>query len=524
MDAANNVLPVDFSEVVAPPSQSPTMADMDVDMDIDVDLDDDPEIARLQAEAAALNAQPSNYAEDGEPMNGIDAEAEEGEVNPQAPVAKVHVRVAVSDFKPGDAKSYANEHYPTDQFDHVQWVNDTSFNFVYKTEAATAEALEAFSAEDVIDALELRPAKRFSARPDADISVRQAVVGDVKVKNAHIHSTFYLRNPEFDPESRPRKRRYDDYRKRDYDYGRRPRRDAGDDMYQRRASQDVPFDVDLYDDNAASKAAVAERRQSRSSESSAFGRKRLRFQDDLMGARNNGRLRNRSASPLRDGDGRFGFREDGPRRPTARPRSQTPPRFRARGRDNRDNISAADQFRKDLFPDKVRSSNTSRNDDDLFPHRVRSPQGPKELFPNHKRSDAHDYDNEYPKVEQRMSRYSLNEGDQQANYGYAASAGSRGASKKDDKPRDLMSRITGGPKAVSTYGRLGHDVLSTSNDDSGYSIKGAGGSEFSFKGASNNGSALVKELFPRKSNGEKKDLFDGRIKGRANRRRAEDFA
>ena len=77
-------------------------------------------------------------------------------------------------------------------------------------------------------------------------------------------------------------------------------------------------------------------------------------------------------------------------------------------------------------------------------------------------------------------------------------------------------------------GRLSRD----GDDDVGVSIKGEasrsgnGNQGFSFLGASNGQrpeNPLVKELFPIK-NGGQKDLFDGRVKGRANgRRRAEDL-
>lgn len=104
--------------------------------------------------------------------------------------------------------------------------------------------------------------------------------------------------------------------------------------------------------------------------------------------------------------------------------------------------------------------------------------------------------------------------------------------------RDLFARVTGGPQSSSS-GRLrnGNGDLT---QDQGFSFKGAGSDSpgFSILGASSNnnnndnrrerGANLARELFPHRAgsgtgapNGGK-DLFDGRIKGRA-RKRAEDL-
>jgi hypothetical protein len=122
--------------------------------------------------------------------------------------------------------------------------------------------------------------------------------------------------------------------------------------------------------------------------------------------------------------------------------------------------------------------------------------------------------------------------------------------KSTDAPnnagRDLFARVSGGPQGSSSNnnsnGRLRESDQSSSRDQ-GFSFKGAGAGKaepgFSILGASesnnsNNrerGANLAKELFPHRagaSNGRSeapnggRDLFDGRIKGRA-RKRAEDL-
>ncbi|KAK5115003.1 hypothetical protein LTR85_010041 [Meristemomyces frigidus] len=562
MEGDNNVAPISY-----PPQNSnmATDSNMDIDMDIDLtfDQEEDPEIARLHAEAAAFDAQ-LNGAADNDAMNGVEEAPEEGEVDTNAPVPKVHLR-GVDNLTPGDIQNFANEHYPTKRPRHVQWIDDTSVNLVYDTEATAAEALHAFSAQEEAEPLKVRAAKRLSTHPDIELFVRQAVVSDIKAPNARLASRFYLDNPQYDPENPKnvnRKRPFEQersYRQRDNYTYKRSRRDIGDDLYSRRSSRDEPFDVDLYDDDPASLAKRAERRESYHSGSEyENSRKKLTFQDDLMAHRENGRLRNRSASPSRDGDGRFGFDDDQPRRRTARPRSPTPPRLRA-GREDRDNRAARDNFRKELFPDRKPAANTALTNGhtngggrtDLFPKHASPPTGPRELIPHHKRHDARDFDRETRELTNGIGNYTLDGADEREQHTYTRSDPRRDSSRRSretsEKPRDLFSRITGAaPKVESAYGRL-HDRPASSRAESqeagGFNFKGAGNTRSSSRGSKENGSGgfsilgasrdrpenpLVKELFPMKAgNGGGsggKDLFDGRIKGRGSqRRRAEDL-
>ena len=126
-------------------------------------------------------------------------------------------------------------------------------------------------------------------------------------------------------------------------------------------------------------------------------------------------------------------------------------------------------------------------------------------------------------------------------YTYTLSGPGRAGQKSkinENAGRDLFARVSGGAQSSSSSNngrlRIGNGDLT---QDQGFSFKGAGKEEpgISFLGASTNtddrrerGANLARELFPHRAgsgtgapNGGK-DLFDGRIKGRA-RKRAEDF-
>ncbi|KAK4575136.1 hypothetical protein LTR86_000988 [Recurvomyces mirabilis] len=490
------------------------------DMDIDIDYGMDEDTARMLAEAEAMQATNGIGTEE---MNGVEEAAEEGEVEQNALVPKVHVR-GVDDLSTRDVENFASEHFSDDLFKKVEWVNDSAVNLIYDTDAAAAEALTALSAEERSDPLEERAAKRLTTHPDVVLVVRRAVESDVKVKNASLHSRYYLDNA-IDPEdphgNRSGKRRYGErgYRNRDYGNKRR-RRDTEDDGYARRGSGGDAFDENMYDDNPASVEARTEGSQSYTS--ADVGRKRARTGDELFPDKASGRLRNRSASPERDGDGRYGFDDNQPQRQPARPRSRTPPR---RARDNRE---ARELMTKELFPDKKPTIGMNGHGGaamDLFPTHSSPPKTPRELFPSHKRQEARDIDNEYRRVETDLGRYSFDGIDERDTY----SISDKGPRRQEKG--DLFSRISGGPVIDKSYGRL------DDRSDSDFSFKGAGRKDngYSILGASGETkkqSSLPKELFPLKAghgaSGKDlfagKDLFDGKIKGRGSRRRAEDFA
>lgn len=298
---------------------------------------------------------------------------------------KIHLR-GVDNLTTKHIRDFAFEHYSADNFQRVEWIDDTSANLIYETSHAAAEALNALteSSPEQLSPLQLRRAKTMSSHPDIELNVRQATIGDVKAPRAHEKSRFYLMNPEYDP--RERRNRYDDRSKRGP--GRR------DDRRRKEAPRQA-FDVNMYDDDAGEQEpGPLDRRDSYDSYQSNESRNRrlVRFNDDdLFANKSQGRLRDRSASPVRDGDGRFGFDEDQPRRRAARRRSLTPP---PRRRDL--------NTTQELFPGKGRESGldtplTNRNIGvELFPTHNSPPKRNRELFPNrtptsnHRRSDALD--------------------------------------------------------------------------------------------------------------------------------------
>ena len=472
-------------------------------------------------------------------MNGVEEVKEEGEFDPnETQPTKVHVR-GLDQLNTNQIEQWMGEYVSPDLFRRVQWIDDTSANLIFDTEVAAADALNALSAVEGSEPLELRKAKELSTHPEQNLQVRLAIVTDVKTKGAKERSAFYLWHPEWDPDTRNnvrhenRKRRFVDDAGRERSKYRR--RDWEDDRFQRRGSRDQGnFTEDMYDEGGTSSAPPDNRRASSGSE---YSRRKVTFDDDLFGSKQTGRLRDRSASPGREGDGRYGFREDQPRRRPARPRSATPPGIRK----NRENRAARDGMRKELFPDKPTSALSSGHHSDR-PSTPTSGGGARELFPekqstpNHRRQDGRDLP--LGEVVQFMGEYSLDgacDEDEHRTYG-GRNSGARPSSSRSNqtergergKGRDLFARINGGSDARES-GRLSRE------DDMGISIKGSakmggGGDQgFSFLGASKEGqqkteSPLVKELFPLNKNAPKKDLFDGRIKGRASgRRRAEDL-
>ncbi|KAK4959561.1 hypothetical protein LTR66_013058 [Elasticomyces elasticus] len=486
---------------------------MDIDMDIDLTVDAD--TAQLEAEAMQTSP-PSGPRSPGDPQPA-----------PQ----KVHIR-GLDQLTTDDITQYAAEHYLSDQFHRVEWIDDTSANLIYRTKEAAAEALKRLSDSseympEVTPVLQLRRARPSSQHPTSELQVRQALSTDVKAKRACEASRFYLMNPEYDPEER----RKDNNRR-----GRGGRRQGGEDGYRRNRYDDrehqrrkdreggAQFEVSMYDDDPASLAV--RRTESRRNSYGSFSsndrdKRRVRLDGELFRSKSNGRLRDRSASPQRDGDGRFGFRDDQPARRPARQRSLTPPAQR-----HQKNYGARDNIRKELFPDKL-NNNPGVNSvqfasdppvtKELFPDRPSLPKRTRELFPNktersnHRRSDALDANETADLFAHRMTlSYTADNLDNSTH----------------NNSGDFASRL-GGNK--SSFGRL-LERPSIKMDQEGFNIKGSASAQdtsgFSIRGASKvqDVNPVVKELFPMKAGNSGKELFADKIQGRGGqRRRAEDL-
>ncbi|EOD44629.1 Nucleotide-binding alpha-beta plait [Neofusicoccum parvum] len=499
---SNNVQPAAFAA-------DALNADMDIDMDIDLTAADD--IDAFDTEGITLDAQPAAFA----PARATDPAPTAQE--PQ--LEKVNVE-GVDNLTTAQVKAYACEHYPSDQYVRIEWVDDSHANVVYETSEAALAALRSFIHPNLGDPLTLsgtlpmalvqREAKDFFANPDIKLKVRLAVVSDVKAPRAHEASRFYLMNPDKDPWEK-RKRQQGDRRNGGDGYNRK----RYDDREQRRRRDNEAYDVDMYDEEAgAARSQTGSRRGRRGSlsDDSMDDRRRGRGRgtrsknlDDLLPSKSDGRLRDRSASPLRDGDGRYGFEEeDSTAHRRARRRSYSPPSNRGnatkelfpnRGGNTTKELFPNQGSRSTLLSSSASSPNPSTNSNtekDLFPGKAQHTQKrSRELFPhktshsNHRRQDAFD--------SRDYTEEAIN------------------------KPRSLEERITGGPNQNGrTNGR--------SNGDQGFSVKGSADAPgFSIRGA-----ADVKELFPMKTGGggsnAGKELFSEKIKGRGGpRRKAEDM-
>lgn len=232
-------------------------------------------------------------------------------------------------------KAYIAEHFGGEA-ERIEWIDDSSLNLVFGSDATAQEALVALSAVQIADPTQLQPletlgAKPFAGKREATLQVRFAIESDKKQRGAAERSRFYLLNPDWDPtteEGRRRKEAYDQnqkrrYRDRDGDYGRSRRGGRGgrrDSRYDEEEPES--FDVNLYDDDADAIAKRAPRGYGRHASNAPSDRStdsdRLRSSyvernrdkelfpsrkpRDVLRSEPKAFLRNRSASPNRDDD------------------------------------------------------------------------------------------------------------------------------------------------------------------------------------------------------------------------------
>lgn len=388
-------------------------------------------------------------------------------------------------------RSFAAEHFTQGDIERVEWIDDSSANLVYPSPEVAKEALLAFSASEIQDvtqlaALQTLPAKPLSSHPQVNLQIRFAIEGDKKQAGARERSRFYLFNPEYDRGERrsSNNRRGNKYRDRD-DGGYRSRR--YDDYEQRRrenGDENNGFDASLYDDDEASLALRASRRNRRrdssvSSGSDFRGRRRgyrgsaakELFPDKVpRESRSKGRLRDRSASPVFDPD-------------DARNKGD---KFDEHVRD-----SAAVANRRKAQAIKSRIMEAISTPKELFPHHAGV---------SHHRSDAFDAADQTADLFANKMSVPLVDG----------------ASDRKPHGASLESRITSG--------KLEDRITPKSEDTGAFNIKGSATAstvrDFAIKG----GATSVKELFPSHNSNAGKELFSERLEGRGRRRqRAEDL-
>lgn len=405
---------------------------------------------------------------------------------------KIHLR-GLDDLTSADIKSFAETYCETQPIEKIEWIDDTSANIIYASSEAALFALEAFVAVDELPTthsqLAMLPAKPFPKYPNTHLKVRLAVESDKKKPGARERSRFYLLNPEHE---RPERRSRDDrgrrgdgrYRDRRDDYRSR----AYDNRERRRRSDE--FDASLYDDDEASLARRSRDSESESGTTSSGYRaqrgRRVRFTEaekelfpEKVSSRSNGRLRDRSASPMRDNEGDL--------RMDARPLSG------GGGRGQSANDGGANRRKAQLMRDRLKASAS----------------GPLELFPRKAGSRLAAFDSTDSTADLFADKLRIPAMD--------------GSNDRSSAKPDLMSRITkpGQPSPL--------DSSTASNSQSSFKIKGAARQEvqsgFSIKGLAAASSQERKELFPGKTSlNSGKELFADRLDGRGGRRqRAEDL-
>jgi hypothetical protein len=371
-------------------------------------------------------------------MLGIEALAEEGEIDKNDLVAnKVHVR-GVNDLTTRDVENFAADLFPSDDFSKIEWIDDTSVNLVYNTGDASRKALQAFTAEDaaaVEDPLDLRKAKPLATHPHVELFVRMAVESDRKQRGAARQSEFYRQNPQI-----AKRRRFNDAERNSR--GRSASSAAHvnydrNDLSRRGPPPEAEFSADLYDDNPAATASKSSRDLFADRKINGARPVRDLFADRPP-AQQGARFRDRSASPMRDadGNGRYGFgtNDIDRQKPHAASRRRSPV-LRSRGvSSGSDNYGVRDSLRTELFSGKRKRPDTVLADDyanglsasnqparrpkELFPQRA-SPtrtvssagggNGNIELFPErnsqHRRHDAQDLHPD--EVADAIGRYQL---------------------------------------------------------------------------------------------------------------------
>ncbi|KAL5354643.1 hypothetical protein ACLOAV_000732 [Pseudogymnoascus australis] len=446
--------------------------DMDIDMGLDIDVDiehDTQDFNQIELHpdlsAAPISTDPTN--------------SELTTVTPH----KIHLR-GLDDLTTKDIKSFAEE-YSGQPLERVEWIDDTSANIIYSSPEAASAALQTFVAIDQLPAdhstLDMLPAKSFPNFPNTRLLVRLAVEGDKKQPGARERSRFYLLNPDHEPqERRPRddrgrrgegrnRSRRDNYRSRDYDE-RGPRR-RGDD-----------FDATMYDDEPSPPRGSRDPESESGTTSSGYRdqrSQRVRFAGvgkelfpEKITSRSNGRLRNRSASPMRDTDGDLIL--------DARPGGRRVDRARSA------NDGGANRRKAQVIKERLKASASE----------------PLELFPRKAGARAGGNDAADSAADLFANKLRIPSMD--------------GASDRLSAKPDLMSRITKpGAGATDADPQPSFKIRGTARQPAqeGFSIKGlaASGQE-------------RRELFPGKSGGNAgKELFADRLEGRGGRRqRAED--
>lgn len=425
---------------------------------------------------------------------------------------RVHIR-GVDDLSTDDIRRFAMDYFP-DAEPHVQWIDDTSANVVYKDRQSARQALlalvtEPTTSEDIQNEPQrLRQAKALTTHPGSILTVRVAVLGDRKKKGARDASRYYLMHPEADPTERmrrefaadrPSRSENGDYRRRRFDEREHRRRRDQD---RTENDQTADFDASMYDD------------QPSDTTKQQGGRGRELFPKS--------RGRRRSASPTAnpdsiaisdsDDDGRNRRRRNGYRnRESPPPYSRRDPHPHPRDNTGKELFGGAGETRKG---GGMRSDNV-----ELFP----KSRDTSSVF----RSESADTERKNNAAAARRLKADL------------LATTSQNSPRSHRRSRAIDTRVE--EDLSERFGRKSISMDSTKSvtqhtanagkelfgDNGGFSIKGTASQGFSIKGRAD--AQAVKELFPEQysqsSRGMNagKELFDQPVRNRGPRQRAGDL-
>ena len=412
----------------------------------------------------------------------------------------------VDNLTTGDIKSFAKEHLPPDFPTRIEWIDDSSANIIFETSASAIMALNmlsfrSFDNDESISSLQLRTAKKYSAHPETELQIRMAVLTDQKRPRAHEASRFYMMHPEHDPREKRRRMGRNESRRNRY----------GDEEHQRRKQndEDQGFSANMYDDDADALAARAQGRRSSTSTLSSEGRRSDRRKDSYRPNRTDRRrLRDRSASPVRESEKQDGSRSQKRRTPPPPYCSRDPHPFPKKNEG------------KELFPSISRSSKPGSDQPsavfgvkELFPNKTAAAAFKKELFPLksgtsvHRRSDAFDAADETADLFATGMTVPFVDGS---------------SDRKSTTTRTLADRISDSSRNTRTRQIPTKPSPETDSSHQGFSIRGASTQQdagFSIRGLATDENNGVKELFPGKGLGNAgKELFSEKLQGRGGKR------
>ncbi|TVY85546.1 Uncharacterized protein LSUE1_G000075 [Lachnellula suecica] len=449
-------------------------ADMDIEMDLDMGLGEE-DLMVQEIDILPDTQAPFNHHEP-KPILAAPNDSSDSNALDFTP-DKIHLR-GLDNFTTKDIKAFAAEHFSEHSPLHVAWIDDTSANLVFESADIAKDAFKALAAVEIgdisqIPVLQAFPTKPFSLHPHTNLEVRCAVVGDRKQAGARERSRFYLLNPEYDPAERRKRgaqRGGNKYRDRDDGGYRSQRYDDREQQNRQDGDRISGFDSSLYDDDEAALARRATRNGDRR-DSSSGGESRARFRGaagkelfpDRGGDRGSGRLRDRSASPVRE--------DRSPRREVSRRRRP-------------DTAASANRLKAQKIKAHLKELGAAK---ELFPQKAGV---------NHRRSGAFDAADETADLFANKMPVPFTDGS---------------GDFRQESTDSLASKLS----------RKNWD------QETGFSIRGAAKTSqvqgFSIKGAASGGQ--VKELFPSHfGENSGKELFSERLEGRGRRRqKAEDL-